>query len=239
MAVASDRRSTHGCRGVSVVTTLEGAVVEMGVPKARFVQRRGQAQPCLNQSSLWTTLLGRSAIAAARKSARSRIFALFPWRRGCAPIAAAAMISMLASRQAQAQEMEPRSYSAVPINTNFLIASYQRTTGDVGLDPSLPIANVKATIDFRHSCLQPHFRSFRAHGQRRNRHALFSGKFEWRCRCRGEANLPRRLGRLCFSVHREFGSPALTPAEFARRTRPRLGWLRTTGDRWPSVNARR
>ena len=42
--------------------------------------------------------------------------------------------------------MEPRSYSAVPIDTNFLIASYQRTTGDVGLDPSLPIANVKAAI---------------------------------------------------------------------------------------------
>jgi len=30
------------CGSANVVATLEGAVVEMGVPKARFVQRRGK-----------------------------------------------------------------------------------------------------------------------------------------------------------------------------------------------------
>jgi hypothetical protein len=33
--------------------------------------------------------------------------------------------------------MEPRSYSASPIDTNFLVGSYQRTTGDVALDADL------------------------------------------------------------------------------------------------------
>jgi hypothetical protein len=48
---------------------------------------------------------------------------------------------------ASAQDMEPRAYSASPIDTNFLLASYLRTTGAVSLDPALPIANVKASIN--------------------------------------------------------------------------------------------
>jgi hypothetical protein len=47
----------------------------------------------------------------------------------------------------RAQDMEPRAYSASPIGTNFLVASYLRTAGSVSLDPALPISNVKATIN--------------------------------------------------------------------------------------------
>jgi hypothetical protein len=43
--------------------------------------------------------------------------------------------------------MEPRAFSASPIDTNFLIGSYQRTTGDVALDADLPIRDVKAAIN--------------------------------------------------------------------------------------------
>ena len=51
----------------------------------------------------------------------------------------AAFICMFGAGLARAQDMEPRSYSASPIDTNFLIGSYQRTTGDVALDTDLPI----------------------------------------------------------------------------------------------------
>lgn len=48
---------------------------------------------------------------------------------------------------AHAQDLEPRSYSASPIGTNFLASGYSRTNGRVSLDPSLPITGVKAGID--------------------------------------------------------------------------------------------
>jgi len=118
----------------------------------------------------------------------------------------------------QAQEMEPRSYSAVPIDTNFLIASYQRTTGDVGLDPSLPIANVKAAID---SGILAYNRTFDLFGQTGSA-AIVMPYFQ--------ANLSGDVGAEGRQISREgwgdfafrftenlIGSPALTPAEFARR----------------------
>ena len=43
----------------------------------------------------------------------------------------AAFICMFGAGLARAQDMEPRAYSAVPIDTNFLIGTYQRTTGAV------------------------------------------------------------------------------------------------------------
>jgi hypothetical protein len=47
----------------------------------------------------------------------------------------------------RAQDMEPRAYSASPIGTNFLLASYLRTEGSVSPDPSLPISNVRGSIN--------------------------------------------------------------------------------------------
>ncbi|SDD45924.1 Putative MetA-pathway of phenol degradation [Cupriavidus sp. YR651] len=46
-----------------------------------------------------------------------------------------------------AQELEPRAYSAAPIGTHFLLATYARLGGDVLTDPSLPITDVNAKID--------------------------------------------------------------------------------------------
>ena len=56
----------------------------------------------------------------------------------------AAFICMFGAGLARAQDMEPRSYSASPIDTNFLIGSYQRTAA---VDADLPISDVKAAID--------------------------------------------------------------------------------------------
>jgi hypothetical protein len=46
-----------------------------------------------------------------------------------------------------AQSMEPLSYTNSPIGLNFLIAGYAYQTGNVLVDPSLPLKNVHATVD--------------------------------------------------------------------------------------------
>src|ERR1700685_4083939 len=51
------------------------------------------------------------------------------------------------SALAAAQEMERRPYSAVPIGTNFIVADYARSSGDILFDPSLPVTNLQAKIN--------------------------------------------------------------------------------------------
>jgi hypothetical protein len=57
------------------------------------------------------------------------------------------MVCLFKVGGALGQDMEPRAFSASPINTNFLIVNYLRTTGSVSIDPSLPITGAKASID--------------------------------------------------------------------------------------------
>lgn len=57
------------------------------------------------------------------------------------------MSGLTVARAASSQEMEPRSYSAVPIGTNFIAASYARSSGDILFDPSLPVTNLHANIN--------------------------------------------------------------------------------------------
>ena len=46
-----------------------------------------------------------------------------------------------------AQELEPRTYSASPVGTNFIVLSYTYLTGNVLTDPSLPVTDVRARIN--------------------------------------------------------------------------------------------
>ena len=47
-----------------------------------------------------------------------------------------------------AQELVPRGYWPTPNGTNVLVLSYQRSTGDIVTDPTLPLAGVESTIDY-------------------------------------------------------------------------------------------
>ena len=47
-----------------------------------------------------------------------------------------------------AQELAPRAYWPTPNGTNVLVATYQKTTGDIVTDPSLPITGVDSDIDY-------------------------------------------------------------------------------------------
>ena len=45
-----------------------------------------------------------------------------------------------------AQQLEPRAYSASPVDTTFLVVGFGRASGGVVFDPTIPITNVEATL---------------------------------------------------------------------------------------------
>ena len=128
------------------------------------------------------------------------------------------VLPLSASGVARAQDMEPRAYSPSPIDGNFLLASYLRTTGAVSLDPSLPIANVRASIN---TGLVAYVRTFELFGDTASAaiaipyfQADVSGDvFE------SSKQVSRSgLGDIRLRLTDNFiGNPAMTPAEFAQR----------------------
>jgi hypothetical protein len=117
-----------------------------------------------------------------------------------------------------AQELEPRSYSAVPVGTNFLVATYARSTGDILFDPSLPVTDLHAGINtyslgYSHSFgLFDHVASIALLAPYAN--ASVTGNVE------GAPGHVYRSG--AGDLHFRFavdllGGPALDPTEFARR----------------------
>jgi hypothetical protein len=67
-------------------------------------------------------------------------------RRRSAPFGAS-LVLMLFCHAARAQELEPRAYSPSPVGTNFVVVTYGRQTGDVFVDPTLPIDDVAVTLN--------------------------------------------------------------------------------------------
>ena len=45
------------------------------------------------------------------------------------------------------QALEPRSYTNTPVGINFLLLGYAHTEGDVGLDASTPVQDIRVRID--------------------------------------------------------------------------------------------
>jgi hypothetical protein len=58
------------------------------------------------------------------------------------------MVTVTACDIATAQELSPRAYWPMPNGSNVLAVGYQRTSGDIVTDPSLPLTGVDSTIDF-------------------------------------------------------------------------------------------
>jgi hypothetical protein len=135
-----------------------------------------------------------------------------------AAVIVAAVIFLAGAGGARAQDMEPRAYSAVPIDTNFLIGSYQRTTGAVSLDPSLPISNVKASIN---GGVFAYDRTFDLFGQTASAAVVLpylEGHLSGNVGGQGKQISRKGLGDLVLRFTQNLiGNPALTPAEFAQR----------------------
>jgi hypothetical protein len=120
-------------------------------------------------------------------------------------------------RPAAAQELEPRAYSPGPTGANFLLLSGAYSTGDVVVDPSLPITNASADIG---STLLGYSRTFGLF--HRSASAALAQAYVW-----GTASgdvyeqfrTAERSGfgdlKLRFAIN-VMGGPAMTPAEFAK-----------------------
>lgn len=61
-----------------------------------------------------------------------------PWVLGCA--------AALPALSAHAQRIEPRSYANVPIGVNFLTIGYAYSSGNVLVDPSIPVEDASARV---------------------------------------------------------------------------------------------
>jgi hypothetical protein len=63
----------------------------------------------------------------------------------CATLAAIAI--MFAAANADAQDLEPRSYTNTPVGLNFLVAGYGYSRGNVAFDPVVPLTDAKVQTD--------------------------------------------------------------------------------------------
>jgi hypothetical protein len=89
---------------------------------------------------------------ASIDSNRARVFGRTPailsrTRTALSNRHASAGAVVILSTLVAAQEMEPRSYSAVPIGTDFIVMDYTRSSGDILFDPSLPVTDLQAKIN--------------------------------------------------------------------------------------------
>ncbi len=119
---------------------------------------------------------------------------------------------------AQAQEMEPRAYSPSPVGMTFLGLSWQRSSGGVTTDPTLPITNVDAEID---SAIVGVVRTFGLGGRSASvglllpyTRAEVNGEVFEESRSAERSGLADARLRLAVNL---LGSPALDRAQFARR----------------------
>src|SRR6266567_8173622 len=76
--------------------------------------------------------------------------------------AALALAVLLLASLGQAQDIEPRRWSHLPIGANFGAAAYAYTTGDIYLDPELKIQNAQFDL---HTIAVKYIRSFELLGQ--------------------------------------------------------------------------
>jgi hypothetical protein len=118
-----------------------------------------------------------------------------------------------------AQEMEPRTYSATPVGTNFVVVTYARSTGDVSFDTSLPITNVQATIN-NFAIGYSHSFGFGGHTGSvavsvPYARANVTGDVEGRPESAPRSGMGDVRFRFALSL---IGDPPMTPQEFARRS---------------------
>lgn len=117
---------------------------------------------------------------------------------------------------AQAQSLEPRSYSNVPTGLNFLIAGYAYIDGKLAFDPSLPIVDAEFTSN---SGVLAYARTLDVFGQSAKIDLILPySEFSGEALVAGATRQRQMSGfgdpRLRFSLN-FYGAPALSLKEFA------------------------
>lgn len=144
---------------------------------------------------------------------------MMPSRMLRAILQACLALLLLCAATARAQELEPRTYSPSPIGTNFAGVAYNRLTGDVLTDPSLPVTNVQARIN---TVALAYVRTFGLADHTASLGIVLPGV---------DGNLSGNVIDAPTAIHRQgmgdmrlrfafnlVGNPAMSPEEFARRT---------------------
>jgi hypothetical protein len=124
---------------------------------------------------------------------------------------------LLGAAAIQAQQLEPRAYSPAPVGLNIIVVPYLYSTGSVVTDPSLPIENVSAKINF---VIPTYVRTFSLFG--RESSAALAFPYVWG-NVSGDVMEQRRevtrsaQGDMAVRlVTNLIGDPAMTPQEFVR-----------------------
>ena len=118
-----------------------------------------------------------------------------------------------------AQDLEPRAYSPAPVGTNFLVLTYFHSSGDVLLDPSLPIQN--ASVQFNTAAIG-YYHSFGLFDRQTT--ATLAVPYVWGSGTGLVNGIQTRIYRSGLGdpglriSYNLYGSPALTPQEFKKRT---------------------
>ncbi len=115
-----------------------------------------------------------------------------------------------------AQDLEPRSYSNIPIGMNFLVVGYARSQGEVSPSPSAPVEDVNLEID---GAVIGYAHSFALAGQSSKVDMAVSRVcFDGSARLDGETVTADRCGYTDPSIRLTwnfYGAPALKPKDFA------------------------
>lgn len=120
------------------------------------------------------------------------------------------------------QELEPRAYRAAPVGFNFLLASYSWSSGNVLVDPTVPIEDLNVDL---HAVVVSYLRTLRLFGRSSSftvsvPYAYITGS----ARVEGDLVTASRAGsadlRMRIVVNL-LGGPAMTREEFAKQPRGR------------------
>ncbi|MEM5344305.1 transporter [Paraburkholderia azotifigens] len=126
---------------------------------------------------------------------------------------------LLSVMRVSAQELEPRAYSPAPVGTNFIGFTYTRLGGQVLVDPSIPITDVRAQLT---SASIGYVHVFNLFGRAASFGLLapfVSGDISGNVFDAPNQVHRAGLGDLRFRLSVDLlGGPALTREEFARRT---------------------
>ena len=141
-------------------------------------------------------------------------------RAGCGWIARQILVALVPIAAA-AQDLAPRAYLPTPVASNAIILTYAVATGDVLLDPTVPITGASGTV---HSPVASYYRAFGLAGRSANitgsmplAIADFRGKVVGEDRATHRAGIGDAVLRLAVNLK---GGPARTAPEFMKGEQP-------------------
>lgn len=132
------------------------------------------------------------------------------------------LLAILSPAACAAQDLTPRAYFPAPVSANAVILTYAFATGDIVIDPAIPLTDVTGTV---HSPVVSYYHAFSLAGRSANvTGSLPLAIADFRGKVNGEDRAAHRAGAGDIAVRLAVnlaGGPARTPAEFVKATPPR------------------